>query len=145
MKLVKNSDIALTVDGNSVPIFFEPIRSQQTVLCIEGHKRSDLGGASHRFLLGYFLEKVFLLGYFLEKVAQKKNFLQKVAQKKSVRSTSKVTAFVAFNAKHSLLGPYWFEENGHTVTISYIAILDQFHGNLTQKLNQIQLRLAWFV
>ena len=29
MKLVKNSDITLTVDGNGVPIFFEPVRSQQ--------------------------------------------------------------------------------------------------------------------
>ena len=59
----------------------------------------------------------------------------------------KFSAFVAFNAKHSLLGPYWFEKNGHTVTINserYIAILDQFHGNLTQKLTQGQLRLAWF-
>ena len=60
----------------------------------------------------------------------------------------KITAFVAFNAKHNLLGPYWFEENGHTVTINserYIAILDQFHGDLTQKLTQGQLRLAWFM
>ena len=60
----------------------------------------------------------------------------------------KVTRFVAFNAKHILLGPYWFEENGHTVTINnerYIAILDQFHGDLTQKLTQGQLRLAWFM
>ena len=32
MKLVKNSDITLTVDGNGVPIFFEPVSSQQTVL-----------------------------------------------------------------------------------------------------------------
>ena len=40
MKLVKNSDIMLTVNGNGVPIFFEPVRSQQTMLCIEGHKRS---------------------------------------------------------------------------------------------------------
>ena len=41
MKLVKNSDITLTVDGNGEPNFFEPMRSQQTVLCIEGHKPSD--------------------------------------------------------------------------------------------------------
>ena len=41
MKLVKNSDITLTVDGNGAPIFFEPVKSQQTVLCIEGHKYSD--------------------------------------------------------------------------------------------------------
>ena len=60
----------------------------------------------------------------------------------------KVTAFVALNAKHGLLGPYWFAENVHTVTINnerYIAILDQFHGDLTQKLTQRQLRLAWFM
>ena len=42
MKLVKNSDITLTFDGNGMPIFFEPVRSQQTVLGIEGHKCSDL-------------------------------------------------------------------------------------------------------
>ena len=42
MKLVKNSDITLTADGNGAPIFFEPVRSQQTVLCNGGHKRSDL-------------------------------------------------------------------------------------------------------
>ena len=58
-------------------------------------------------------------------------------------------AFVAFNAKHILLRPYWFEENGHTVTIihseRYITILDQFYGDLTQKLTQGQLRLAWFM
>ena len=41
MELVKNSDTMLTVDGNGALIFFEPIRSQQTKLCIEGHKRSD--------------------------------------------------------------------------------------------------------
>ena len=55
---------------------------------------------------------------------------------------------MALNAKHSLLGPYWFEENGHTVTINsqrYIAILDQFHGDLIQKLTQGRLRLAWFM
>ena len=58
MKLIKNSDITLIVDGDGVPIFFEPVRSQQTVLCIEGHERSDLRTfevPSHRFLLGYFL------------------------------------------------------------------------------------------
>ena len=77
--------------------------------------------------------------------------LHEVAQKKLGRSTStgpKVTKFVAFNAKYILLGLYWFKENGHTVTINserYIAILDQFHGDLTQKLTQGQLRLAWFI
>ena len=78
-------------------------------------------------------------------------FFQKVAQKKIGEKhlkSPKVTAFVAFNAKHSLLGPYWFEENVHTVIINserYIAILDQFHGNLTQKLTQGHLTLAWFM
>ena len=42
MKLVKNSDITLTVDGNDASIFFETVRFQQTVLCIEGYKRCDL-------------------------------------------------------------------------------------------------------
>ena len=60
----------------------------------------------------------------------------------------KVTVFVGFNAKHGLMGPYWFEKNGHTVTINserYIAIFDEFHGDLTQILTQGQLRLAWFM
>ena len=60
----------------------------------------------------------------------------------------KVTAFEVFNAKHILLGPYWFEENEHIITINserYIALLDQFHGDLTQKLTPGQLRLAWFM
>ena len=50
--------------------------------------------------------------------------------------------------KHTLLGPYWFEENGRTVTINserYIAILDQFQGKQTQKLTQGQLILASFM
>ena len=57
----------------------------------------------------------------------------------------KVTAFGTFNAKHGLLGPYWFEENGCTVTTNserYIPILDQFHGDLTQKLTQGHIGVA---
>ena len=45
------------------------------------------------------------------------------------------------------MGPYWYKENGRTVTINskrYITILDQFYGDLTQKLTQGQLILAWF-
>ena len=60
----------------------------------------------------------------------------------------KVTVFVTFNAKFGLMGPYWFEENGRTVTINserFIVILDQFHGDLTKKLTQGQLELAWFM
>ena len=57
----------------------------------------------------------------------------------------KVTGLVAFNAKHSLLGPYWFEENGHTLAINcerYVAIVDQVYVNLTLKLTQRQFKLA---
>ena len=60
----------------------------------------------------------------------------------------KVTAFVVFNAKHGMLESYWFEENGRTVTINcerYIANLDQFRGDLTQKLTQGYLSLAWLM
>ena len=56
-----------------------------------------------------------------------------------------VTAFVAFNAKHVLVGPYWFEENGRTVTINskrYIAIFYQFHDDLNQKLIQGEMKLT---
>ena len=76
MKLVKNSDITLTVDGNGVPIFFEPVRSQQTVLCVKDHKRSDL--RTFEVLLTDFFWVTFWRN------------LEKVTQKKSVRSTSKV-------------------------------------------------------
>ena len=84
------------------------------------------------------------LGYFLGDIWKK--YPRKINEKHL--KGPKVTVFVAFNAKHILLGPYWFKENGHTVTINnecYIAILDQFHGDLTQKLTQGQLRLAWFM
>ena len=60
----------------------------------------------------------------------------------------KVTTFVVFNAKHSLLESYWFEENGRTVIINserYIAIPDHFHGDLRQKITKVELRLAWFM
>jgi len=30
----------------------------------------------------------------------------------------KFPTFVAFNARHGLLGPYWFEEAGKTVTVN---------------------------
>ena len=42
MKLVNNDDVALTIDGNGAPIFLEPVRSRQIVLCIEHHKCGDL-------------------------------------------------------------------------------------------------------
>ena len=148
MKLVKNSDITLTVGGNGVPVFFEPVRSQQTVLCIEGHKLSDLWTIE-------MLLTDFFWATFWRSTSKVRRSLQSLSGESSPEEIGekhlngpKVTEFVAFNAKHSLLGPYWFEENGHTVTTNsecYIAILDQFHGDLTQKLTQGQLRLAWFM
>ena len=61
----------------------------------------------------------------------------------------KVTAFVAYNARHGLLGPYWFEDDrGQTVTINaerYREIVNQFHGDLTASLTPGQLRMAWFM
>ena len=75
-------------------------------------------------------------------------FEEKRSQKQSVESASKaeVSAFVAIIAKLCLLGRYWFEKNGLTVTInSERTILDQFHCNLTKKLTQGQLRLIWLM
>ena len=89
MELVKNSDITLTVDGNGVPIFFEPVRSQQTVRCIEGHKRNDL------WTFEVLLTNFFWATFDPEEIGEKH------------LKRSKVTVFVAVNAKHSLLGPYW--------------------------------------
>ena len=148
MKLVKNSDITLTVDGNGVPIFFEPVKSQQNVLCIESHKLSDLRTV-----------EVLLPSFFWDTLWRSTSKVRRSLRSLSGESIPeeigeehlngpKVTEFVAFNAKHILLGLCWFKENGHTVTINserYIAILDQFHGDLTQKLTQGQLRLAWFI
>ena len=42
---------------------------------------------------------------------------------------SKITAFVAFNAKHGLLEPYWFKENGCIFAINiapYSPLLTSF-------------------
>ena len=60
----------------------------------------------------------------------------------------KVTGFVACVTKHSLLGPYWFEENERTFAINcerYVAIVDQFYVNRTLKLSQRQFKLAWLM
>ena len=46
----------------------------------------------------------------------------------------KVTDFVAFNARHGLLGPYWFEENGKTATINaarYRDVIAKFYDDLS--------------
>jgi len=48
-------------------------------------------------------------------------FIPTLNQKKSQKdylSAPKVTAFVAFNARHGLLGPYCCEEVGETATIN---------------------------
>jgi len=42
-----------------------------------------------------------------------------------------VTAFVAFNARRGLLGPYWFEEAGKTVIVNAVRYRDVI-TNLTQ-------------
>ena len=63
MKLVKNSDITLTVDGDGVFIFFKPVRSEQTMLCVEGHKRSDL--RAFEVLLADFFRDTFSPKHFV--------------------------------------------------------------------------------
>ena len=60
----------------------------------------------------------------------------------------KVTAFIAFNAKHGLLGPYWFEEHGNMITVNsphYCVIMQRFHDDLSQKITPRQLRVTWFM
>ena len=60
----------------------------------------------------------------------------------------KVTAFVAFNARHALLGPYWFEEGGKTVTVnavSYHDVIKLFYDDLLETLSEGQLQMAWFM
>lgn len=45
----------------------------------------------------------------------------------------KLTAFVAFNSMHGLFGPYWFEEDGKTVTVTgerYRAVITTFTNDL---------------
>ena len=59
----------------------------------------------------------------------------------------KVTAFVAFNAEHGLLGPYWFEVDGKTATINaerYRDVVRSFHNDLRGILSHRQLRQAWY-
>ena len=60
----------------------------------------------------------------------------------------KVTAFVAYNATHGLLGPYWFEEDGRTITINgerYREVIREFYADLTDMLTDNQLQQAWFM
>ena len=60
----------------------------------------------------------------------------------------KVTAFVAFNARHGLLGPYWFEEDGKTVTINaarYRDVIAKFYDDLSATQLEGQHRMAWFM
>ena len=51
----------------------------------------------------------------------------------------KVTAFVAFNTRHGLLGPYWFEEGGKTVTVNaarYRDVIKMFYDDLLETLSE---------
>ena len=60
----------------------------------------------------------------------------------------KVTAFVAFNAKHGLLGPYWFEEDGKTVTVTgarYRTVVTGFARDLRGVLSARQFQKAWYM
>lgn len=61
---------------------------------------------------------------------------------------AKVTCFVAFNAKHGLVGPFWFEEDNKTVTINavrYRSVIRRFNTALTRLLSPNQRRQAWFM
>jgi len=60
----------------------------------------------------------------------------------------KVTAFVAYNARHGLLGPYWFEEDGKTVTITgarYREVVTNFTNDLRALLSPRQFQTAWYM
>ena len=60
----------------------------------------------------------------------------------------KVTAFVAYNIRHGLLGPYWFEEGGRTVTVNgerYREVIGKFHADLSASLTENQLKVVWFM
>ena len=61
----------------------------------------------------------------------------------------KVTAFVAFNARHGPLGTYWFEdEEARTQTINserYSGVIDELHVDLENKLTPGQLQRSWFM
>jgi len=62
-------------------------------------------------------------------------------------------AFVAFNARHGLLGPYWFEEAGKMVSVNaacYRVIIknlipDDFYDDLSETPSEDQFRMAWFI
>jgi len=66
---------------------------------------------------------------------------------------SKITAFVAFNARHGLLSHYWFEEAGETVTVNAARyrdviknlIPDDFYDDLSETVTEGQFRMAWFM
>ena len=50
----------------------------------------------------------------------------------------KVTAWCALNAKYGVIGPYWFEENGRTVTVNaarYRKLIDRFGRALKRKVS----------
>ena len=130
MKLVKNSDITLTVENNGAPHFLRT--SKVPAKCA----------------LGLRIFEVLLTDFFWATFSR---VLQKLAQKKSVRSTLKVRR--SLRLWPSMQSTFCWDltgskKMGRTVIFNserYIAILDQFHGDLTQKLTQGHLRLAWFM
>ena len=65
------------------------------------------------------------------------------------RMGARVTCLVAFNARHGLLGPYWFEdEEGRTVSVNqerYRDVLKRLHEDMAKKMSENQLRLCWFM
>ena len=60
----------------------------------------------------------------------------------------KVTAWCSLNSKYGMIGPYWFEEEGQTVTVNqarYRAIVDRFANDLKTKVSAIDLPKVVFM
>lgn len=65
------------------------------------------------------------------------------------RMGARITCLVAFNTRHGLLGPYWFQdEDGNTVTVNqerYRDVLGRLHEDMARTMTETQMRLAWFM
>ncbi|XP_076041907.1 histone-lysine N-methyltransferase SETMAR-like [Oratosquilla oratoria] len=61
---------------------------------------------------------------------------------------AKVTAWIAFNPRHGLLGPYWFQDGrGKTVIVNserYCEIINKFNTELGQRFTVHQKSRMWF-
>lgn len=61
---------------------------------------------------------------------------------------AKVTAWMAFNPRHGLIGPYWFQDaRGKAVTVNserYCEIINTFKNELGQKFTVYQKSRMWF-